>query len=841
MEKRMFDLCGSWEFREYPESARRMRDLDNGQWMKAKVPSSIYTCLIEAGCFSRFDLDANPEDFGWISEREWIFRRRFDLDECFCSAENHCLVFEGLDTITQVWLNDKLIGKTENMFIPHRLEVNDRLHPGSNTLMVKFLPATAHAERMMLRYGKLSDYHYGDPRRSYIRKAQYQFGSVLGPALPGCGIFRPIQLEAYTAARIADVCVRTIDCNEHYADIRIAVCIQRTAAQNNIPLSAHLAVHGGGLDIDQTLSFGPDQTEHVTVIRIDRPIFWWPVGLGVPHLYKLTAELKRLDGALLDRNETDFGIRTIRLHRGKELPDQAFHFEINDKPLYIKGANWMPLSMFPGTQTPQDYEHLLTSLKQAHFNMLRVWGGGYYEDPVFYRLCDKLGILVWQDFLFASAYYPDRQWFTDRVRAEARSIICRLRNHACLALWCGNSRIDHLHETGRLGEGRKFYGRAIYQELLPGVLGELDPDRDYLPTTPFSEDSVKDKNNPTDGTCHHWDVWNTFASTRDYLFEEMQMPRFLCEFGMQSLPSIECIKHCCPSSRLYSGSEALEKHDYQADGDGRIARYSAELFRPPQHLYEQIEQSQLAQARAVKLCVEHLRANNHINSGLLLWTANDCAPAAGFSAIDFTDRPKALYYYARRFFAPVLVTLVVEKNTWLRAHLKGAGIVIINDSPNPLTATVHCRCLDLRGQTLDKLEYPVAVGPFSKTAPRSLPRSLACPQTPNRSLLHLEVVADSGRIAENTFAYLPDKHIDWPAASVDIQLSSGQPSCWTVQLSSTTILRDLTVVPPVSAVLEDNCFDLFPAQPKRLKIHFTDRAPSLRIPVTLHSIPCGLI
>ena len=717
MEKRTFDLSGPWEFREYPESARRMRDLDDGQWMPANAPSSIFACLIEAGCFTRFDLDANPEDFAWVSERDWIFRKRFDLDAEFCGFESLQLVFEGLDTIAQIWLNEKLVGKTENMFIPHRFDVGRRLRPGSNTLMVKLLSATAHAERMMQRYGKLSDHHYGDPRRSYIRKAQYQFGSVLGPSLPGCGIFRPARLEACSTAHIEDVHIRTIDCNEHYADVRVAICIKRTSEQNEVPLSVRFAISGGGLAFEQTLTFSPGQTQHITVIRIDRPIFWWPVGLGVPHLYRLTTELQKQNGQLLDRRENDFGIRTIHLNHSKDQQGHTFRFEVNDKPIYIKGANWMPLSMLPGTHTPKDYEHLLRQLKHAHFNMLRVWGGGYYEDPAFYQLCDKLGILVWQDFPFASAYYPDRQWFMNIVEAETQTIVRRLRNHACLALWCGNSRIDHLHESGRLGEGRKFYGRAIYHELLPGLLSELDPDRDYLPTTPFSDSTVKDKNTPTDGTCHHWDVWNAFAPSGDYLFRESQMPRFLCEFGLQSLPGIDCIKRYCPSTRLYSGSAAIEKHDYQADGDGRIARYCAELFRPPQHLAEQIEQTQLAQARAVKLCVEHLRTNNHINNGLLLWTANDCAPTTGFSAIDFCGRPKALYYYARRFFAPVLVTLDMDKDAWLHAYHKGAGIIIVNDSPSPLTATVHCRCMDFHGRTQDNLEYPIAVGPFSKSAP----------------------------------------------------------------------------------------------------------------------------
>lgn len=841
MEKRTFDLGGSWEFMEYPDDARRMRDLDDRQWMPTPVPSSIFTSLIKTGCVSRFDLEANPEDFSWVSERAWVYRKCFELDSDFCESDSISLIFEGLDTITQIWLNEKLIGKTDNMFTAHRFEVSKRLRPGGNTLMVKFLSPALHADRLMQRYGKMSDHHYGDPRRSYVRKAQYQFGSVLGPALTGCGIFRPVYLETHKTAHIEDIHVRTIDCNQHYADVRAAVRIRRVAGQNDQPLTARLKLSGGGLEIEQTLQFGPGETQNTTVIRIDRPIFWQPIGYGIPHLYQLATALCQHNNTLLDENKTEFGIRNIRLHRGKDKRGQTFRFEVNDTSIYIKGANWIPLSMQPGSNTADDYERVLSQLKQANINMLRVWGGGMYEEDVFYRLCDTMGILVWQDFAFASAYYPDRQWFMDIIEAEAQAVIRRLRNHPCLALWCGNSRINHLHESGRLGDGRKFYGRGIYHELLPTLLSELDPDRDYLPTTPFSDGESKDLNATTEGTCHYWEVWNGYAPTREFLFERSQMPQFLAEFGLQSMPNMECLTQCCTSNRLYVGSGAIEKHDYQADGDGRMARYCAELFRPPHSLSEQIEQTQLAQARAVKLCVEHLRANNDINGGLLLWTANDCAPTAGFSAIDYCGHPKALYYYARRFFSPQLVTLEVEKESYLRPHLKGDGIVVVNDSPTPLTATVRCRCMDFYGKTLDAMEYPVAIGPYAKSSPRTLPRAMACPHTPDRTVLHIEAVNKTGVITENRFYYLPDKHIAWPTANIEIQLNASEPSCWTARLTSSSFIRDLRLIPPASAVLSDNYIDLIAGQPRELRIQFNHTMPWPGNPVHLRSIPNGLV
>ena len=270
MEKKTLDLDGHWEFMEYPAAARRMRDLEEGRWMPAQIPSSIYLNLVEAGCFERFSLEANPEDFDWVSQRDWIYRKHVELTDEFRACDEIDLVFEGLDTVTQLWVNEKLIGKTDNMFIPHRFSIADRIHTGRNAVMVKFLSATAYADRLLRRYGAMSEHHYGDPRRSYLRKAQYQFGSVLGPALPGCGIYRPVRLEAWNTARIDSVHIRTIDCNEHYADVRVAVAVQRTAARQAGTLEGKMTVRGAGVNLEQTLRFEPDENVNTAILRLER-------------------------------------------------------------------------------------------------------------------------------------------------------------------------------------------------------------------------------------------------------------------------------------------------------------------------------------------------------------------------------------------------------------------------------------------------------------------------------------------------------------------------------------------------------------------------------------------
>lgn len=827
MEKDVLLLDGEWEFKEFPETARRMRDLDGDGWMAAAVPGSIYTSLAAAGVIDVAELTANPEDFGWVSEKSWIFRKTFDVSDALLKKDRIKLTFEGLDTVSQIWLNDKLIGKTENMFIAHSFDITQHLQPSGNVLLIKFRPALVCADQLMQRYGKLSEHHFGDLRRSYLRKAQYQFGSVMGPALPGCGIFRSVGIEGFNTAHIDDLHVRTVDCNQHYADIRVAVALERASAKATA-LHGTLHLTGGGLDISQPLSFLPQEDGHATLIHIDRPFLWWPKGYGVQHLYHLKADL--FEGEhLLDTTETDFGIRSIRLNRSADEQGTKFEFVVNEQPIQVKGANWMPLSMFPGTQTKADYDARLQQAAEAHLNLLRVWGGGYYENPDFYRLCDRLGILVWQDFMFASAYYPDRRWFTEMVKEEAAAMIERLRNHACLAAWCGNSRIDSLHEDGRLGTGRKFYGKAIYHELLPSLLNELDPDREYIPTTPFSEIDGVSYHDPGTGTIHNWKIWNHYADRSEYETSAEQTPRFVTEFGLQSLPGQQTLSLFASKQELTPGSYRLEKHNYQPGGMQRIVRYMADDFVPSPEMDAFTWQSQVTQARGVKRYAEHLRCHRTINSGCVVWTFNDATPSIGFSMVDAAGQPKALYYYAKRFFAPVLAALTPGRVSTANQ------IAVVNDSPHRITGTLDCRVLDFAGHVLDQSQVPIALAAFARSNLYPVPKSLMRSLVPSRSLLHLNLYTEDSQLAENFYFFAPDKYCQRPAGDIDLDILATDATTWQVSLSSQTVMTDLQLVLPCPGRLSDNFFTLMPGRGKTIEVQFDNAAPSPCTPIRILS------
>jgi beta-mannosidase len=807
MPKASLDLTGKWEFKEYPASARRMRDLDSADWLLTNVPCSIYSSLITAGVIKQSDIDARPEEFGWVSEKPWIYRKIFDAPPELLDCKRVTLVFDGLDTIASIWLNDKLIGKTNNMFIPFRFDVTQFLKQRENWLLVKFEPAVEYAKRLMSRYTTFSESDFSNPERVYIRKAQYQFGWDWCPALPGCGIWRGVRLEGIKKARIEDLHVRTVDCNERFADIKIAVKLDTVTTEEflcKLTLSCREQV------IEHNLTFRAGEDSQSTVIRIKSPLLWWPMGYGQQNLYNLELQLLA-DDEIIDQIRKRVGIRTAKLNRSPDEYGEKFQFEINGQPVFAKGANWVPASIFAGSLNSSDYEKLLSAAAGANINMLRVWGGGYYEAEEFYELCNELGIMVWQDFMFACAYYPDRQWFLDEVEKEAAIIIKRLRNHPCLVLWCGNNEIDWLHHGGHLGKGKKFYGRAIYHRLLPQVAAELDPDTDYIPTTPLGEkDEFKTGKTLT---THNWGVWSGHQPVRQYQCPPENIPRFVTEFGMQSLPSMETVRKFCPAEQLRIGSFPIEKHNYQIDGNGRLYRYIGDLFGTAENLEQFVYFSQVMQARGVKAYVEHLRAHNFRNSGVLFWQLNDCCPAISWSAIDYTKEPKALYYYAKRFFSKLLIAVVSEPMKApfdLPSGLRPLRVAVINDSEQPITATLNCRLIDLFGHLLDQVAIPIAIAQFSTSTLPKLPKTIISPTHPNKSCLHLVIDKDGKKIAENLFFYLPDKYIDWPKVEISKGFSQITDKQWKLKLKSTAVAKDVQISTSVAAQFSDNFIDLIP-------------------------------
>jgi beta-mannosidase len=630
-------------------------------------------------------------------------------------------------------------------------------------------------------------------------------------------------LECFSQADIDNIHIRTIDCDSSYADMRIAISIRDFRANFHDPLNCTLTIRCGSHKQTHTLTFDSRQNPLTTVIRIERPNLWQPRGYGSAHLYSLTAEISDGDRPL-DTREIVFGIRSIRIIKGQDAESSDFGIEVNGQPIYLKGANWLPMGLFSEIDNADKKRKRLHALSNANINMLRVWGGGIYEDETFYRECDRLGILVWQDFMFASAYYPDGDWFAEQIRIEAQSVIRRLRNHPCLAVWCGNSHIDRLHYAGQLGKSKKFHGKAIFHRLLPDLLAELDPNRDYISTVPESPTE-----NSSSAFADLWHLWNHYIPIDTLLANPI--PPFIVEAGFQSLPDIETLAMACPRESMAASSAAVEKQNYHTDGPQRLAHFAAEYFPPPKTIEQQIYQSQIVQARAMKKAAEALRAN-HLNHGLLLWSANDFWPGAGFSMIDYRGVPKALYYYARRFFAPVLICFApIRQNS----STPDKSIIVINDSREPLAAQVIVEQLDMKGRMIDSSDYPIAVGPFSRTTLRTPAREFIAPVCPEKTILRLAVLYDNAILSENIYLYEPDKYLEYRPLNIDVEVIQRDEKRLSYILESRSFVKDLQLVLDAPATLSNNFLDLLPNRKYEIIADFADTAPSVTRPIILQS------
>lgn len=833
MPKASLDLTGQWQFKQFPLDARRMRDLDSADWLDCTVPNSVFENLIQADQLDRSELTANPENFTSVSEKPWVYKKTFELTPDILDAERCDLIFDGLDTIASIWLNDKLIARTLNMFIAHRFDVTSQLKTGTNTLLVKFDPAAAHAAGLMHRYGPFTKADFQNPQRAYIRKAQYQFGWDFCPALPGCGIFQPVRIEAFDTARIADINIRTVDCDPLAADIKIQTRIENFS---NKPLTCDLTISRGDQKINHTMTFTHHRHHQSAVIRIDVPALWFPAAYGDQPLYDLDVELLS-DEKTIDRTQKKFGIRNLKLNRHPDENGQNFRFEINDQPIFAKGTNWLPPSILQGAATDDDYRRLLTAVADANINMLRVWGGGIYESELFYELCDQLGIMVWQDFMFACAYYPDRKWFTEQIESEAQAVITRIRNHPSLVLFCGNNEIDQMHQAGQLGKGKKFYGKAIYHKLLPQLVSELAPDTPYVPTTPQTKKTKSKTHRPQ--TVHRWDVWSDHQSVSEFVRPDAKLPRFVTEFGLQSMPDIQTVKNFSPQKAPAVASYQVEKHNYQTDGNSRLHRYIADLFGPASDIAQFIYLSQLTQARAARTFVEHLRAHNHINNGVLFWQFNDPAPAITWSAIDHNKNKKALYYYTRRFFADQTAILTPDPQQLYSDRPQPAqqlNAIVLNDCPTPLTATLNCQLTDLAGNLIDKTAFAISAAPFTNSTPLKLPKQICCPENPQNSALELFIADSQGKkLSRNLYFYLPDKYLEYPLIKIEKNLTKISDTTWKLTLNSNAIAPDVQITAPQAANLSDNFIDLIPNGQTEITIDYEKPITTEQPPINLRS------
>ncbi len=650
-------MWSEWKLRDFApgeglRSGAADREVADGAWLAVDVPGDIHRALIAASRIPDPFYGTNETTCAWMEEREWWYRAKWQS-----AGGPHRLIFHGLDTFATVYVNGIEVGTHQNMFRPARFDVS--LVEGSNTVAVRFDPPL---ERIK---GKSLSLWGRNPERTAMRKAQFGYGWDWGPRLPTVGIWRPVEVRALpnSGAEISGVHFYTLEVRDGVAVVGVRVEIERLAISAPVLTSIVLRDPDGQLVNEVDLTIEGDAA--MAYIVVDRPKLWWAHELGQPSLYDLSI------AAAGTHYRQRVGIRTLSLDQSPDPAERGtrfFRFILNGTPIFAKGADWIPCDSFVGQIPLERYTRLLEQARDANMTMLRIWGGGIYEHDHFYAECDRLGILVWHDFMFACAMYPeDDPEFVAEVDAEARYQVRRLRNHPCLALWCGNNENQWLHERRYWDQPElPHYGARFYDEILPRAVMDLDDRTAYWPGSPYGG---SDHNSREEGNVHNWEVWhgnfprrfgeaprreNTPEAVTYRRYAE-DAGRFISEFGMHAAPVAETLWRVVPPEERYLHSPTLDWHNKdnpKNKGDNLLLATTG----LPSDIDEYILYTQIAQAEGLKFGIEHFRRRKPHCSGTLVWQLDDCWPVLSWSLVDYYGFPKPSFYFLRRSYAPVLAS-----------------------------------------------------------------------------------------------------------------------------------------------------------------------------------------
>ncbi|MGQ9623665.1 MAG: glycoside hydrolase family 2 protein, partial [Candidatus Caldatribacteriaceae bacterium] len=680
-------LDGSWilEGLPYGEGIQKKAYLPNyipDDPLEALVPGEVHLDLIRGGRIEEPIFGENAKKCQWVEEKEWWYRREFEVPKEFLPLPVE-IVLESVDTDCDVYLNGEHLAHHENMFVPLVIDVSGKLQE-KNTLVIRVDSGVPR-----IKDKPFVPYPAGSPEQDYYRvwarKAQFTFAWDWAPRLVNVGIPRSVYLRFFEGFALRNVFLQGKIREENSATVTVSGQVENFAkefghepkltlrmllfeeegkklvATEEAPLRAYLGI------TNFTLSF-------------DLPLarLWWPNGLGEPHLYKVVLLLLREDGEELDRFEKLWGIREISLRQETLSKDEGESFTnvVNGEPVFCKGANWVPADSLIPRVTKEKYAKLIDEAKEAHFNMFRVWGGGIYEDPFFYEHCARRGIMIWQDFMFACAYYPKDPGFFREVEREIEVVVKNLRNETAIVLWCGNNELQWLHERNREISGRhdlEFLDYEIYHSIMPRLLRELDPTRPFWLSSPYGG---KDPNSELEGDRHAWYVSILGEDSRERInYENYAKDRgkFISEFGVLAPPSFSSLREFIPPEELYINSPSWQFHNCTFEREN-IQEMLREFMRNPEELSfeEYLHYAQLLQGEALKWAIENWRRRKFMTSGTLFWMYSDCWGAIGWTVIDYYLRKKASYYFVRRAFQPV--DLSVRKNE------ASAEIFVVNDT-----------------------------------------------------------------------------------------------------------------------------------------------------------------
>lgn len=772
-------LHDNWEF----------KPIDSTQWHKATVPGEVHSDLLKNELIEDPFIGNNEHDLQWISETHWEYKTQFSLDNNTLNKKHIGLNFEGLDTYAKVYLNDSLILNTNNAFLNWKKDVKSLLK-SDNTLKVVFTkPSDIEAQEK----AKLG-YQLPEGNRIFTRKAQFQYGWDWGPKLNTMGIWRPVTLTASDNIRIQNMHIAKHELNNSIAKMHVNLEV----------LYNYTNGYTFEVFVNNTLVKTQTETPQYSPIfipfEINNPKLWWPHNLGEPYLYDIKVVVKE-GSTILDSISQKIGLRTIELINEKDSIGESFYFKVNGTPVYAKGANYIPQHSLQNQVNDQHYENLLNDVVDANMNMLRVWGGGIYENDIFYNLCDEKGILVWQDFMFACAMYPGDKGFLENIQKEATYNVKRLRNHPSIALWCGNNEnSEGWHRWGwqanRSDEEKEEIWNnylKVFDSILPKTVKQLT-DVDYWESSP-----KYGRGNPNyefEGDAHDWWIWHDA-----YPFEHLEkhVPRFMSEFGMQAFPSYETIKYINQSDSVAISSEGFKNHQKHHRGFQLIEDYMQRDFPVPTKAEDYVYMSQLVQAHGITMGIEAHRRAKPKNMGTLYWQLNDCWPSVSWSSIDYFGNWKALHYKTKKHFENLLMSSTIEDNT-----LK---VYAINDHLNDIDLDLKLELIDFNGNEIWSGDlYAIAKSNTSDLIFRY-----------DLSTINFDKRASVLRISSEDKQWLKyfskPKDLKLLQAQIETSISKTNKG-FKIELSSSTLQKDVFLYTDQKGHFSNNFFDLLPNETK---------------------------
>jgi beta-mannosidase len=799
------DLDRGWQFRQIAAGAQ---EAENG-WLPATVPGDVHLDLLANKKIPDPFYRDNESKLQWIENESWEYRLNFNVTPALLARSKVDLVFDGLDAAAQVYVNGAQMLNADNMFCVWRVPVKGRLHPGVNLLRVVFPSPITAAEEVAA----------GDPwqpktkteAKTYIRKAAYEYGWDWGPRFVTSGIWRPVRLEAWDKMRIADFSIRQRDVSKTVAHLDAEVEVEAASA-GSAKVSAQYTDNGKLMKVVETVSVHAGRNVFDLPIDVRHPQLWYPAGYGEQPLYEFTAQVGvSAGGPVTDERRAKVGLRSVVLRRELDKWGRSFELVVNGIPVFAKGADVIPFDSFSNRVTTADYRRILESARDANMNMIRHWGGGYYETDEFYSICDELGLMVWQDFMFGNNWQPGTYAFKQNIESEAEDQVRRLRNHPSIVVWCGNNETEAAFNWGGRPELPPDVRLQMWQDyltefsgILPRVVARLDAETPYWPSSPSADYEAVSPAFHT-GDEHIWDVWHGRAPFSTY---ETHHARFVTEYGFQSFPEMKTIEAFTqPEDRTSIFTPVMLAHQKNKEGNSIIHDYLLRDYPEPKDFASFLYVSQVLQAEGIKSGAEYFRRSRPETMGSIFWQLNDCWPVASWSSIDYYGRWKALQYYARRFYAPILVSPNIENGS--------VKVYIVSDKTEAQSATLRTRLMDFDGKVLLEDSRAVNIAPLASEVYLDWPlEKLAAAGAADTSRVFVvaDLTGSGAGISRNLIYLAPVKEVHLKPAALKVETMGGSGS-YKIRITSPVLARSVYLsFGDLDAAVSDNYFDLLPGE-----------------------------